>query len=233
LGGGGGAFAVAPAIEEMNAIQRRLEVTQLVPFGTSNPNSPHGFTVRAAETAGGTQGNWYVSVRAVCAAEPVDGHEIVPVRSEPPLSSPTRTAEAPCPGDKVTLGSSGAVLFEPGSSPFGVGLAMARRRAGGNSTIVEAHETGEYQFNWRVAAYAVCATRPLGYEVRNESGTTTFADVSCSNGRRILAAGGVADTTLTMTIPLGTIDDAQAAAPWNPAGGFIAAYTICADAPDQ
>jgi hypothetical protein len=98
------------------------------------------------------------------------------------------------------------------------------------SAIVEAHEQpGGYPFNWRVAAYAVCATKPLGDEVRNETGTTTFADVSCSNRRRILGAGGVADTTLTMTIPLATIDDAQAAAPRNPPGGFIAAYAICAD----
>jgi len=224
LGGGGGAFAVAPTAGEMAAIGRKLEVTRL------SPASPGRFTITAVETAGGTTGNWYVSVRAVCAANPVAGYQVVTTRSaNSGTSPPEQGVLAECPGTKVALGSGATVTFERGRPVGGVGVSMALATSG-QTYARAAEQPGGYAFTWSLTAFAVCATRPQGYEVIAEIGSGTGHSVSCSNGRRILNGGGFADTTLSSAIPFATVDDAAAAAPRNPAGGNVAAYAICADA---
>jgi hypothetical protein len=111
---------------------------------------------------------------------------------------------------------------------------MARPTTTGNFTIAKANEQpGGYAFTWTLVSCAVCATRPQGYEVRNEVGTGTGIDVSCSNGRRILNGAGHAGTTLAVAIPFGTVDDAAVNAPRNPANGNIGAYAVCVDTVDR
>jgi hypothetical protein len=210
-------------------INRRLEVIQNMPFGGTSPQiNAHGFVLTAAETAGGTTGNWYVSVRAICAANPVAGHQIV-TSSTGFSSASSQAAQADCPGGKSAIGTGAAINFAPGQAAIGVGFQVKRTRGSGGSTLAQAHEQASgYAFNWQLVDYAICATTPLGYEIRANDTTGVGSVASCTGTKQILDAGAVSDATYSVAIPFDTTDDASVLAGRNPTTGFISAYAICA-----
>jgi hypothetical protein len=225
LGGGGGAFADG---DDFQITQRRLELKRIAPFGGSNPTAnPHGFEAIASETQE-TGGQWWVSVRALCARNPVAGHQIV--SSYTTFSSPpSQTIEATCPQGRSALGSGAALNFLFGGTSGPVGMTAARPLPGGDLTRARAVERpGGYDLGWQLVSYAICATTPLGYDVVESRSTGQFANADCPAGRQILDAGGRADTTLRVAIPFSTVDEAAADAPRNANPSFVAAYAICA-----
>jgi hypothetical protein len=110
-----------------------------------------------------------------------------------------QTIAAPCPSGMRALGA-GARINNPGDHE--VGLQVARASGTGDIVRAQAHEDANgYDRSWSLTAFAVCATTPRGYEVRYgesdeiASEPTKPAEVSCSNGRRLIAAGAAITNT--------------------------------------
>ena len=112
----------------------------------------------------------------------------------------------------------------------------------------QAHaDASGYDRAWSVTAFAVCAIKPAGYEVRygesDRSGSepTKPAEVACSNGRRLIAAGAAVTNTapghvtLQRSIPYSSPSYNSVAAmaventPFGPPWESIVAQAICVD----
>jgi hypothetical protein len=146
-------------------------------------------------------------------------------------------AEAVC-GGQVALGA-GAMVTTDDLQAHGVGLQMVRASGTGDITRAQATEPpAGYPGIWILNAYAVCADRPDGYEVRyndaqHVSGPTRWAEATCTGDRIMLNAGAAVDApanvTLHSTLPM--TDRTQARAYENtPTQVYwtIAAQAICA-----
>jgi hypothetical protein len=220
----------------------KLTLTQLEPVDSVNGTDLHGFVVTGAETDR-VDTPWTVSAYAIC-ADPVDGHHIEDESTGMSTSAMQRIA-AVCPSGMRVLGS-GATINNP--SGHEVGLQVARASGTGDIVRAQAHaDASGYDRAWSVTAFAVCAIKPAGYEVRyGESGrsaseSTKPAEVSCSTGRRLIAAGAAVTNTapghvtLQRSIPYSSpsynsvsamaVENTPLGSPW----AVIVAQAICVD----
>jgi hypothetical protein len=141
-----------------------VTLTRLKPY-MDGTTGRFGYAARAAETYSGTTGDWSVNAWAIC-ANPVPGLHIV-VEETASSSLAKQATAALCPSGKRALGSGAEILFDLSQFQQGVGLQVARASGTGDIARAQAHEAPSgYPHNWRVAAYAICATTPPGYEVR-------------------------------------------------------------------
>jgi hypothetical protein len=157
---GGGGSITSSSGSDADAVT----LTRLKPY-MDGSTGRFGYAVRAAETYSGTTDDWSVYAWAIC-ANPVPGLHIVVEETES-SSLAKQSTQAPCPSGKRALGSGAEILFDLSQFQQGVGLQVARASGTGDITRAQAHEAPSgYPHNWRVAAYAICATTPAGYEVR-------------------------------------------------------------------
>jgi hypothetical protein len=120
-------------------------------------------------------------------------------------STDRKTVRAFCPSGTVVVGGGGAlqatgrevVKFRT-ASPF---QSVADGRTG--YTVI-AEELRPFSGNWSVAARAICAPRPAGWEIKSvtiasNSNSPKSAQVLCSAGRRPLAPGASVRGPSTVT----------------------------------
>lgn len=113
-------------------------------------------TVRGAEDRDDADGDWFVRAHAVC-ANPLPGLQLVP---EPSAldSAPSKFARARCPAGKVLVGLGGRIS---GGTPIAGQVVLDDLTP--NAQLTEVTVTGfEAQGgtdgDWRVHAFAICAT---------------------------------------------------------------------------
>jgi hypothetical protein len=173
-----------------------ITLTRMVPF---RAGQVYGFAITAAETPPGTTGGWSIRATATC-TDPPPGYRIV--NGVTGLSSSTvKKTAAECDG-QVALGA-GAMVTTEDLTPHGVGLQVVRASGTGDITRAQATEPpgGGYAGRWKLGAYAVCADRPDGYEVRYSDADQAFgqlrqAEATCRDGRALLNAGAAVGTTV-------------------------------------
>jgi hypothetical protein len=245
VGGGGWAFVPGSA-DDPNGVT----LWQLQPAKNLNGTSRQGYAAGASEVvnAGGSgvDGAWWVEAYALC-ADPITGHRISESANKLPSSTPVQKADAFCDtahGERV-LGTGARVL----DTSFQVGLQVARVDALGGIARAQAHEDASgYPFAWRLKAYAICAPRPQGYEIRTgaskESGSEPDKDAhaGCSSADKQMLGAGAAITdvapghvSLQQVYPRSSLRSMDAWAventplflPWD----FIIARGVCVDAP--
>jgi hypothetical protein len=152
----------------------RLALTRLQPYGPgTDAENPYGYGFRASavETDSSVTSDWYIWAHAYC-ADPVAGLHIVPRTTDWSAASVLAT-DAVCPSGERALGTGARIITPlPGGDPEGgLGLQVARVDALGGLARAQARivPSGYAHWAWRLAAYAVCAPRPSGYEVRTAS----------------------------------------------------------------
>lgn len=238
IGGGGRAF------ELTSTPTGRLTLTQLEPseiiYGPEGIRQ--GYRVRAAETGSGTFFNWRVVAYAMCADAGSVSNIDIKVAATDASSDPVQATAAVCPSGQRALGSGARINNQSGHQ---VGLQVARASGTGDITRAQAHEDADgFLGNWNLVAFAVCADRPPGYEVKygesrdRLSETVKTASAYCSGGRRLLGSGAAitnvapGNVSLQKVRPASTEGPTEAEArenvptsqPWD----FIVAQSVCA-----
>jgi hypothetical protein len=236
VGGGG-------RVRERGTPTHRLTLTRLEPsISIVTPTGiRQGYQVTAATTDPASAGFWAVEAYALCAL-PITGRHIVATTSTN-LADPMQAAAAVCPAGERVLGTGARINNKAG---HGVGLQVARSSASGDIARAQAHESADgFPGTWSVAAFAVCAPEPSGYEVRtfisqerlSEPVKTVTAE--CSGNRYLIGAGAAVtkvasgSVTLEQIYPLAVNAlEVHAAenAPTDENWDFIVATAICADA---
>jgi hypothetical protein len=163
--------------------------------------SQQAYTAAAAERAGGFGQTWALWAYAVCISKSAADQmelEIVGASSSEPIGSKHKGATVSCGArGKVVVGLGGAVNLYANQ-----GLAL--RGLTVNAATAEVSVTGADDLRDRltvpstfsVSAWAVCARRPLGYEVVTKSSPITDSEssghrVNCPNGKATLGMGGM------------------------------------------
>jgi hypothetical protein len=244
---GGGARISKPGGPDSpdDGITNKVALTQMEPF-RSNGTGRYGYAVRAAEIAGGTTHDWYLTAFAIC-ADPVDGYHIVIHHSDGGLSSATdRQSIAACPNGQRVLGSGARINTFPLDDQHQQGLGLQVVRASGPGDIVRTEATEQaagYADSWELLAFAVCASTPQGYQVtpygespQRASEDLKWARIDCPGDKHLLGAGatvGIAPANVTLNDIYvfpgdGTISEAHENSPtgqtWT-----LASQAICAD----
>jgi hypothetical protein len=186
---GGGATA---STEFLGADPERLTLTQLQPTTNIDGQGGDAYVVSAAETSPGVSGDWGVAAYAICAdSESVPGWEIVTAHTTT-SSAEMQSQAAVCPSGKSVLGTGASVSHNGGQ----VRLQVARSSDPGDIARAQAHEqAGGYPRRWSLAAYAICANTPTGYQVvtgpsdEAASEQWKFATAICPEDKQMLSPG--------------------------------------------
>ncbi|MFV2126639.1 hypothetical protein ACFHWS_19185 [Micromonospora sp. LOL_013] len=177
---GGGARVSGPAAGSI-----RLSALQPV----SGPGQTDRYEVWADEPPGGVSGNWALEGYAICApVDSVPGYTIVPGNSTY-SSSPTRSTAAGCSGNQRVIGTGASIT---GGGFGNVGLQMSRASGPLDIARAAAAEDGAYSGNWRVTAYAICAS-PVGAAAEGSVQTgVASANHTCSSSTEDVHSVGAA-----------------------------------------
>jgi hypothetical protein len=145
------------------------------------------------------------------------------------------------------LGSGARIHFSDGyQNDRGVALQVARASATGDITRAHAREAPGYSYPWAVAAYAVCADTPPGYEVVSSASTYPMVDghqgakVTCPTytvvhntavrqyRKQLIGMGGAGDAALRGIFKVGGEQAATAWATQEISTDFLMVQAICA-----
>ncbi|MFI6317577.1 hypothetical protein ACIBG8_08655 [Nonomuraea sp. NPDC050556] len=130
-------------------------------------------------------------------------------------STASKTARAFCPSGTVVVGG-GAALQALGSDSVKFRTVTPFRSVvdGRYGYTVIAEELRPFASNWSVAARAICAPAPAGYEIRSvtvagSSVTPKTAAATCSPGRKALAPGGTVRGSNQVTLRGAVVNNAR------------------------
>lgn len=116
--------------------------------------------VRGSEDGDGTDSDWFLRASAIC-ANPLPGLKLFHGASELG-SAPSAFARATCPPGKAVLGTGGEISAGPSGLPVAGQVVLDDLTP--NSQLTEVTVTGREDQDgapgdWRVHAYAICATK--------------------------------------------------------------------------
>lgn len=173
---------------------------------------------------------------ATPAAAAVSGWETVRGQPSATNSEILKNSTASCPGNKVVVGAG----YEMNGATGDIILDDLIPTA--STVTVQAGEDGDgTSLTWNVVAWAVCAFRPAGYEIRpgfsaTAPGGLRMAQATCTGNRRVIGTGAnlsagfgqisISNLLLdeTNVFAWGTDDQDGFGGSWS-----ITAYAICAD----
>lgn len=188
VGGGGG------ILDQNNT--RRLALTQLEPSDWISTDDGHrvGYLATAAETGAGVTSFWQVQAWALC-ANPIPGRAIYQM-STLRSSQAVQATKIACPTGQVVLGSGARVSNPIGPTGQQVSLQIARPSQTGDIARAQAHEDPDgYSGSWSITASAICAPKPLGYQVvfapsaDASTAAVKTARATCPTNGRVISAG--------------------------------------------
>ncbi|MEV4664454.1 hypothetical protein AB0J85_21200 [Micromonospora echinofusca] len=108
--------------------------------------------VAGAEDGTGFAGSWWLDATAIC-ADPLPGEQRV-IDDSAYSSAATRSITATCPAGKRVHGVGGEILGGDGQ----VRLTQMRATTSTTVTVSAAEDEDGFSSNWKVRAYAVCAS---------------------------------------------------------------------------
>jgi hypothetical protein len=184
VGGGGAPFLFSSDFGKVRLIELR----------PAHSNNGDGYVVSAMVIGAVPTDTWVLEADAIC-ADPIPG--LYEVGGAGALgSAPVQSAEATCRPGEAVLGG-GGLLRNPG---FQADLRTVAPSPTGDRFVVQGGEDVDgYAKNWSVVAYAICAPRPAGYEVRSESPASNPTDprktitANCTPGKHLTGPGVATD----------------------------------------
>ena len=177
---------------------------------------------------------------AAPAAAAFSGQHIVSSES-PALSSNSHTQYAVCPDGQQVIGGGGIVDNDLRDKVF---LTASFPLSDASAWQVNGARMNDWRGTWHVVAYAICASPVAGWEIQwgnSGPGAATFKTTftfKCSNGKKVLSAGGrindapAGSVGLTMIRPDDALTIGRASARVAP-GGYgrswsVDSFAICA-----
>jgi hypothetical protein len=242
VGGGG-------RVVEEGVVSHQLTLTQVEPSRSiPTTNGRHGYIVSAAETlAPGTTNRWHVEAWALC-AKPVAGlavYELQSTRADS-ISDTMRAIAVPCPPGQVVLGSGARITYPTSPGGQQVALQVARPSGIGDIARAQAHADPDgFDGSWRVTASAICAPKPLGYQVvfwpsmDPSTAVVKTATTTCPATLRAISAGAATSNIAPGNISLTEVNlladrvvqvRATENFPTNQDWDFIVGSAVCATA---